>query len=46
MKTLTHSEVNTVNGGGIPLVVAATWLGRAGAVGSLIGLGYYFYNRQ
>jgi len=45
MRTLENSEVAAVSGGAVPLVVAAMWLGRAGAVGGLISTAYYFYSR-
>lgn len=46
MRVLNYSELDEVQGGVPPVVVAAIWLGRAGAVGGLISLGYYFYNRK
>ncbi|WP_280963582.1 hypothetical protein [Ferrimonas balearica] len=44
MKELSVSELNIVVGGH-PIAIAAMWLGRAGAVGSLGALAYYFYER-
>lgn len=45
MRIIEESEFESVSGGFPPIIMAAMWLGRAGAVGGLIGLGYYFYNR-
>lgn len=44
MIELREDEIVSVNGGH-PLLLAAVILGRAGAVGGLIGLGYYFSQR-
>ncbi|GGZ35861.1 class IIb bacteriocin, lactobin A/cerein 7B family [Shewanella chilikensis] len=46
MTELNKSEIVKVSGGFAPVVVAAMWLGRAGAVAGLAAFGYYFYNRE
>lgn len=46
MTELHRSEMLKVSGGVAPVVIAAMWLGRAGAVAGLAAFGYYFYNRE